>query len=99
MTKVGFSSESALLTYYNSNTDTLRLAVVFYGVSNGSSLPTAMAYRIRPATNDSQKWYTTDTYPFYQANSPRKSSDGPGTLYTTPGRGQSTNDALDGMVT
>ena len=65
-------------TYYTSNTDTLRLAVVFYGVSNNSSLPTAMAYRIRPATNDSQEWFTTETYPFYQANSPRESSDGPG---------------------
>ena len=78
MTKVGFSSEADLLTYYSSNTDTLRLAVVFYGLSNTPSLPTSMSYRIRPATNDSQEWYTTSTYSFYQANSPREASDGPG---------------------
>ncbi|XP_070191694.1 phospholipid-transporting ATPase ABCA3-like [Littorina saxatilis] len=81
-TRVGFASESDLLTYYTTNTDILRLAVVFYGVTSGGTLPNDISYSIRPATNDSQKWYTENTYPFLQSNAPRV---GAGPEYITSG--------------
>ncbi|KAL8611831.1 hypothetical protein ACOMHN_041293 [Nucella lapillus] len=76
-TSRGFTTETDLETYYRANTNTLKLSVVFYGLTNISTLPTAISYRIRPATNDSQKWRTTRTYPFYQTNAPRSQTQDP----------------------
>ncbi|XP_076469399.1 phospholipid-transporting ATPase ABCA3-like [Babylonia areolata] len=77
-TGVGFASESDLVTYYRANTGTLRLAVVFPGLTTAStSLPSSLAYRVRPATNDSQRWVSTRTYPFYQTSAPRDNAEDP----------------------
>lgn len=77
---MGFNSETDLINYYMENSVEVKLGVVFMGIYENSSLPTSVSYRLRPATGGEQRWFTTQTYPFYQNNAPRTTGPGERTL-------------------
>ena len=71
----GFENEEALVEYYKIHSDKMVHAVVFKGLETASTLPLTVTYYMRPKTEDSQKWRTAITYPFYQTGKPRSGSD------------------------
>lgn len=75
---LGFKSEDELVKWYRLNSAQsarFPFSVIFKDMDTATTLPAKVTYKLRPRTQDKDKWNTVRIFSFYQVLSPRDDAD------------------------